>query len=435
MAGNPLVDMFRVKDLRKRILYTLGILLVYRIGSVLPIPGIDVHALKSYFDQQTNAGDSLGIVEYLNFFAGGAFKQSSIFMLGVMPYISMSIIMQLLLSVFPSLKKIQEEEGGRKKITKITRYGTILLCLLQGFASISWIRSIKVINNSFSIVMFYIVALITITAGTMFVLWMGEQITQKGVGNGVSLIIFSGIVSKMPGAFALLIEEVKVGKLNPIFILITVMLFVVIVIAVIYEQQGQRRIPINYAKRAGSNTYIPFKVNPSGVIPVIFASSITAIIPQLAKMLGKNSAGWAKFSEIFAPHSWPYLAILTLLIVFFAYFYTQVTVNPLEIARNIRENGGSIPGIRSEHMESHLKRILNRILLPGSLFLALIALIPSIIIILFQFPQQVAYLMGGTSLLIMVGVDLDTMSQIEGHLKMHHHDGLVKKGKLRSSKL
>jgi preprotein translocase subunit SecY len=333
------------------------------------------------------------------------------------------------------LKKIQEEEGGRKKITRITRYGTVLLCIIQGFASITWIKSIGVINTSFSTVMFYVVALISITAGTMFVLWMGEQITQKGVGNGVSLIIFTGIVSKMPNAFSLLIEEVKADNLNPIFILITIMLFVVVVIAVIYEQQGQRRIPINYAKRAGANTYIPFKVNPSGVIPVIFASSITAIIPQLAKMLGNKSAGWAKFAEIFAPHSLPYLIVLTLLIVFFAYFYTQVTVNPLEIAKNIRENGGSIPGIRSEHMESHLTRILNRILLPGSLFLALIALIPSLIIILFQFPQQVAYLMGGTSLLIMVGVDLDTMSQIEGHLKMHHHDGLVKKGKLRSSKL
>ncbi|QEN05176.1 preprotein translocase subunit SecY [Thiospirochaeta perfilievii] len=435
MAGNPLVDMFRVKDLRKRILYTLGILLVYRLGSVLPIPGIDVHALKNYFEQQANTGTSLGLVEYLNFFAGGAFKQSSIFMLGVMPYITMSIVMQLLLIVFPSLKKIQEEEGGRKKITKITRYGTVALCLVQGFASITWIKSIDVINRSFSTGMFYVVALITITTGTMFVLWMGEQITQKGVGNGVSLIIFSGIVSKMPNAFSLLIDEVRSGNLNPIFILITVMLFVVVIIAVIYEQQGQRRIPINYAKRAGANTYIPFKVNPSGVIPVIFASSITAIIPQLAKMLGNKSAGWAKFAEIFAPHSFPYLIVLTLLIVFFAYFYTQVTVNPLEIAKNIRENGGSIPGIRSEHMESHLTRILNRILLPGSLFLALIALIPSLIIILFQFPQQVAYLMGGTSLLIMVGVDLDTMSQIEGHLKMHHHDGLVKKGKLRSSKL
>jgi preprotein translocase subunit SecY len=239
----------------------------------------------------------------------------------------------------------------------------------------------------------------------------------------------------MPGAIAILVDEVRAGRLNPIFVLINMMLFVVIVIAVIYEQQGQRRIPINYAKRAGANTYIPFKINPSGVIPVIFASSITAILPQLARMLGNNNATWARIGEFFAPHSLPYLVILTLLIVFFAYFYTQVTVNPLEIAKNIRENGGSIPGIRSEHMESHLNRILNRILLPGSLFLALIALIPSLIILMFNFPQQVAYLMGGTSLLILVGVDLDTMSQIEGHLKMHHHDGLVKKGKLRSSKL
>lgn len=441
MAGNPLVDMFRVKDLRKRILYTLGMLLILRLGSVLPIPGIDVHALKAYFDTQAATGTGLGITDYLNMFAGGAFKNFSILMLGVMPYISMSIIMQLLVIVFPALKKVQEEEGGRKKIVKFTRYGTVVLALVQALAATQYAYSIEVVNPAITEWQYRVIAMITVTAGTMFLMWMGEQITQKGVGNGVSLIIFSGIVAQMPGAFNTLIGEVRVGRLNPIFLLITVILFIAVVIAVIYEQQGQRKIPITYAKRVAGgmggsqNTYIPFKINPSGVIPVIFASSIVAFLSQIGSYLGKTSEGWSKFGEVFAPHGAVYLTVYTILIIFFAYFYTQVTLNPLEIAKNIRENGGSIPGVRSENMESHLTRILNRILLPGSLFLALIALIPSIIINLFGFPQSVAYLMGGTSLLIMVGVDLDTMSQIEGHLKMHHHDGLVKKGKLRSSRL
>jgi preprotein translocase subunit SecY len=246
----------------------------------------------------------------------------------------------------------------------------------------------------------------------------------------------------MPGAFSLLGKEIRNGNLNPVFVIFALLMFVGIIMLVIYEQQGQRKIPVNYAKRivgrriyGAQNTYIPIKINPSGVIPVIFASSILTFPLQIAGTLGSSSKAWSQVASWLRPNGGPYLVLYTLLIVFFAYFYTQVSMNPIEIARQIRENGGSIPGIRSENMEEYLTKILNRIVLPGSMFLALIALIPSFIVNLFGFPQQVAYLMGGTSLLIMVGVDLDTMSQIEGHLKMHHHDGLVKRGKLKTRNL
>lgn len=443
MANNPLVDIFRIRDLRKRVLFTLGMLIVHRIGSVIPIPGIDVNALKLYFTAQAGAGAGLGIVDYLDFFAGGAFKNFSIFMLGIMPYISTSIIMQLLLLVFPRLKKISEEDGGRKKIQRFTRYGTVLVCLVQSWALTGYARRIPdAINPALSGWRFIMIAIMTVTAGTVLLMWIGEQINARGIGNGISLLIFTGIVARMPGAISILIQEVRADNINEIFVIIALLVFVVVVVLVIYEQQGQRKIPVHYAKRIvgrkmyqGRNAYIPFKINPSGVIPVIFASSILTFPLQIASGLGASSAGWARVANFLRPNGGPYLVLYTILIVFFAYFYTQVSLNPMEIAKQIRENGGSIPGIRSENMEGYLTRILNRIVLPGSLFLALIALIPSFIVNLFGFPQQVAFLMGGTSLLIMVGVDLDTMSQIEGHLKMHHHEGLTKGGRLRSRNL
>ncbi len=443
MAGNPLYDMFKIKELRSKIFFTLGMLIVFRLGAVLPIPGIDASALRIYFLNQSSSGSSMGITEYLDFFAGGAFKNFSIFMLGIMPYISMSIIMQLLLLVFPKLKKISEEEGGKKKIQKLIRYGTVVVCIIQSYAVTVYAARIPdAIIPNMEGWRYTVVAMLTVTTGTMFLMWIGEQINAKGIGNGISLLIFAGIVARMPGAFSILGKEIRSGNLNPVFVIFALLMFVGIIMLVIYEQQGQRKIPVNYAKRivgrkiyGAQNTYIPIKINPSGVIPVIFASSILTFPLQIAGTLGSSSKFWSQFASWLRPNGGPYLILYALLIIFFAYFYTQVSMNPVEIARQIRENGGSIPGIRSENMEEYLTRVLNRIVLPGSIFLALIALIPSFIINLFGFPQQVAYLMGGTSLLIMVGVDLDTMSQIEGHLKMHHHDGLVKRGKLRSRNL
>jgi len=438
MAGNALTDIFRVKELRERILYTLLWLSLFRLGAYLPIPGINASALQSYFSTQ---GGGNGVTDYLNFFSGGAFKNFSLFMLGVMPYISMQIIMQLLLIVFPKMKKISEEEGGRKKIALWTRVGSIFVCFIQGYSVTVWADRIPdaIIMGK---TLYTIVAILTVTAGSMFLVWVGEQITKRGIGNGVSLIIFAGIVARLPNAMYELVKRIQRDELNAIYAIVVLAMFVAVVALVVYEQQGQRKIPVNYAKRVvgrrmygAQNTYIPFKINPSGVIPVIFASSILTFPLQIANSLGVNSKWLRDFSYWLRPSGFWYNFLYVAFIIFFAYFYTQVTLNPHEIAKNIRENGGSIPGIRSEKMEEHLTRILNRIILPGSLYLGIIALIPTLVQSMFNFPSELAYLLGGTSLLILVGVDLDTMAQVEALLKMHHHDGLSRKGHIHARNL
>jgi preprotein translocase subunit SecY len=441
MASNALLDVFRVKDLRERIFFTVAMLAVFRIGAAIPIPGINVNALQLYFTAQQTTGGGIGVTDYLNFFSGGAFKNFSIFMLGIMPYISTSIIIQLMMIVFPKLKKISQEEGGRKKIQRYTRYGTALVCLIQSYTVTVYADSIP---DAITLpkLPYTLIAMLTVTTGTVFLVWIGEQINQRGVGNGISLLIFAGIVARMPNAFYTLLQKIQTQELNPVLVLLVLIMFVAVVTLVIYEQRGQRKIPVHYAKRVvgrrmygAQNTYIPFKINPSGVIPVIFASVMMSFPLQIAQNLGSRVRWLSDFASWLSPGGIPYVIVYTLLIIFFAYFYTQVTLNPMEISKQIRENGGSIPGIRTEKMEEYLTRILSRIILPGSLFLAFIAIIPTIIQSLFNFPPQVAYLLGGTSLLIMVGVDLDTMSQIEGHLRMHHHEGLVKKGKIRARNL
>ena len=441
MASNALIDVFRIKDLRDRIFFTFFVLMIFRLGVALPIPGINVNALKLYFMTQESSSSAIGLTDYIDFFAGGAFKNFSIFMLGIMPYISTSIIMQLLVMVFPKLKKISEEEGGRKKIQRYTRIGTVFVCLIQSYTVTIYANQIPdaiAINR----LAYSIIAMLTVTTGTVFLMWMGEQITQRGVGNGISLLIFAGIVARMPNAFITLFRLVSRGELNPVSVIIVLGMFVGVIALVIYEQQGQRKIPVHYAKRivgrrmyGAQNTYIPFKINPSGVIPVIFASSVLTFPIQIAQSLGPNVRWLSDLSYFLRPGGVAYIVVYALLIIFFAYFYTQVSLNPVEIAKQIRENGGSIPGIRSDKMEEYLSRILSRIILPGALFLTFIAIIPTIVQQVFDFPLQVAMLLGGTSLLILVGVDLDTMSQIEGHLRMHHHDGLTKKGRIRSRNL
>ena len=439
MARNALLDVFSIKDLRQRIFFTLGVLAIFRLGATIPIPGINVTALQAFFLTQDAAGVS--IEGYLDFFSGGAFTNFSIFMLGIMPYISMQIIMQLLVLVFPTLKRISEEDGGRKKIQRYTRYGTIVVCLIQSFAVTFYADSIP---NAITIPrgLYTVVSMLTVTTGTVFLVWLGEQINQRGIGNGISLLIFAGIVARMPGAVWTLIQEIQRGDLNPVFVLLVFGIFIAVVALVIYEQQGQRKIPVHYAKRVvgrkmygAQNTYVPFKINPSGVIPVIFASSVIFFPLQIAQSLGPGIGWLQRFATWLQPPGVPYITLYSGLIIFFAYFYTQVTLNPIEISKNIREHGGSIPGIRSEKMEEYFTRTLNRIILPGAIFLAFIALIPEIVAPLFGFPREVAFLMGGTSLLILVRVDLDLMSQIEGQLRMHHHEGLTKKGRIRSRNL
>ena len=434
MANNPIVNMFKVKEIRSRIFFTFIVLAVYRLGSVLTIPGIN-----PYFESLTRGN---AFVDYMDFFAGGAFSNFSVFMLGVMPYISTQIIMQLALIIFPSLKRIAQEDGGQKKVQKWTRVGTVFVCLIQSMAVTVYATSIPgavVISSS---VLFKIIAMITVTTGTMVTIWLGEQITARGIGNGISMLIFAGIVARLPSAVWELGRMVKSGDLNIVFVIVVIFMFAGIVALVVYEQQGQRKIPVHYAKRVvgrkmygGQSTYIPFKINPSGVLPVIFASSFLTFPLQIATSLGPNVRWLNNLATFLDPVGLWYNVFLVLLIVFFAYFYTQVTLNPTEIAKNVRENGGSIPGIRTDKMEEYMQKVLNRLVLPGSLYLAVIAVLPTIIQNLFGFPQSISMLMGGTSLLILVGVDLDTMSQVEALMKMHHQDGLVKKGKLRSRNL
>jgi preprotein translocase, secY subunit len=439
MANNAFVNVFRIKELRDRILFTIGILIVFRLGSVLTIPGIDPHALSAYFQSQVRGN---AFVDYMDFFVGGAFSNFSVFMLGVMPYISTQILMQLALFVFPSLKKIAEDDGGRKKIQIWTRILTVFVALIQSYALTFYAYMIPgaiVLQSRF---MYIFVSMLTVTTGTMITVWLGEQITARGIGNGISMIIFAGIIVRLPHAVSQMIRLVRLGELNLVFVVIALIMFVGIIVLVVYEQQGQRKIPVHYAKRVvgrkmygGQNTYIPFKINPSGVIPIIFASSFLTFPISIATTIGPNVRWLNSLAQFLRPNGVWYNIFYSILIVFFAYFYTQISLNPTEIAKQIRENGGSIPGIRTDKTEEYLQRILNRLILPGSLYLALIAVLPTVIQTIFGFPQSISMLMGGTSLLILVGVDLDTMSQIEAQLKMHHHEGLVKRGKLRSRNL
>ena len=438
MANNVVANMFKIKDLRSRIFFTIIVLAVFRLGSVLTIPGIDPRALTMYFRQ----GQGNAFADHMDFFVGGAFSNFSVFMLGVMPYISTQILMQLAMIIFPRLKKIAEEDGGRKKIQVWTRIITVFVALLQSSAVGTWARAIPgavVISSPF---LQLFITMVTVTTGTMITVWMGEQITARGIGNGISMLIFAGIVARLPQAVWELIKLVSNNELNLVFVIIAFAMFVGIIALVVYEQQGQRKIPVHYAKRVigrkmygGQNTYIPFKINPSGVIPIIFASSFLTFPLMLSQMWGSNVSWLAAVARFLRSDGWGYNILYVVLIVFFAYFYTQVALNPTEIAKQIRENGGSIPGIRTDKTEEYLQKILNRLILPGSLYLAAIAVLPTVIQWAFSFPRNISMLMGGTSLLILVGVDLDTMSQVEALLKMHHHDGLLKKGKIRSRNL
>jgi preprotein translocase subunit SecY len=319
--ANPLVDIFRTKELRDRILFTIGILVIYRLGTVLPVPGVSVAALKLHYDALGSSG-SLGIEDFLDFFAGGAFKNFSIFMLTIMPYISMSIIMQLLTIVFPKLKKIQEEEGGKKKINRWTRYGTVVVCIIQSYTVTIYANSIPeaIMISKLS---FTLLSMLTITAGTMFLMWLGDQITRRGIGNGISMIIFAGIVARIPGAFWTLIQQVNQRMLNPVYVIIVLALWVIVIALVIMEQQGQRKIPVHYAKRVigrrmygAQNTYLPFKVNPSGVIPVIFASSVLIFPVQIAQNLGAKIEWLSRFAAWLRPNGVWYEIFYAILIIF-----------------------------------------------------------------------------------------------------------------------
>lgn len=434
-----LLNIFKVPDLRKKVLFTMGILIIYRIGAHIPTPGIDITALKAYFDQ--HAG---GLLNMVDMFSGGALKRFTVFALGIMPYISASIILQLLTVVIPALEKLSKEgDLGRKKINQYTRYLTVVICMFQSYALSAWMKSMYAPNGAPVVpnptLAFTLITVLTITTGTILLMWFGEQITERGIGNGISLLIFAGIVARFPFAVGELLLKVKLGEFNAVFLMVVAGLFVGIVAFIIYIEQGQRRLPVQYAQRivgrkvyGAQTTHIPLKINPAGVMPIIFASAIILFPAQIAQFIGQKLPIFNKIALMLSPDTVLYLSIYGILIVFFTYFYTAITFNPKDLSENLRKFGGFIPGIRpGDNTTKYIEKVLNRIVLPGSFFLAFVAIIPSLIQIWLKIPSSLAYMMGGTSMLISIGVALDTMKQIESHLIMRHYDGFLKKGKLK----
>jgi preprotein translocase subunit SecY len=423
----------RIPELRRRVLFTLAMLAVYRLGVAIPTPGIDGKALADFFDQARNT-----VFGLVNLFSGGALERFSIFALGIMPYISASIILQLLTVVIPHLERLSKEgEVGRRKITQYTRYGTVLLATVQGLFISVGIERITTPGGAPVVLVpgwpFRIMTVMTLTCGTIFVMWLGEQISERGIGNGISLIIFAGIVAALPSAAATTYEFFREGEIGILTIALLVALMVAVVGFIIFMERGQRRIPVQYAKRVvgrrmygGQSSYIPLKVNTSGVIPPIFASSLL-VFP--ATITGFVTHPWAKVvSNYLMPGSWMYEALYVALIIFFCYFYTAVTFNTSDVADNLKKFGGYIPGIRpGPRTAEYIDRILSRITLGGALYVALVCVLPSILIQRFNVP----FYFGGTALLIVVGVALDTMAQIETHMLTRSYEGFMKRGRLR----
>jgi preprotein translocase subunit SecY len=433
-------SIFHIPDLKKRILFTLAILIVDRIGGHIPVPGINGKALFQFF-QQMGGG---GIFSLYDMFAGGALSQATVFALGIMPYISASIILQLLGAVIPYFQKLQKEgEEGRKKITQYTRYGTVLIAALQAYGLAVFLESIGTTASGQMVVpnpgfMFRIMTMITMASGSVLIMWLGEQITERGIGNGISLIIFTGIIARFPNAIATEIDQVIGGNraiLTEIFLLA---LMVVTVAAVVLLTQGMRKIPVQYAKRVigrkvygGQSTHIPLRVNTAGVMPIIFAQSIM-FVPGTIKTFFPGSEFVNTLSSYFEYTSVIYWLIYGSMIVFFTYFYTAIAFNPVDVADNMKKYGGFIPGVRpGKKTADFIDNILTRITLPGSIFLAIVAIFPYFITKFTNVSFTFASFFGGTSLLIIVGVALDTLQQIESHLLMRHYDGFLKGSKLR----
>ncbi len=427
-------SIFKIPELRRRILITLGLLIVFRLGCYVPVPGIDGSALAEALGRMQ--GTLLGLYDM---FAGGAFSRATVFALGIMPYISSSIIMQLLTAVIPYFEKLQKEgEEGRRKITQYTRYGTVVLAILQGYGIAAYLERMPmatvrpiVPDPGFG---FRIMTVITLTAGTVFLMWLGEKITEKGIGNGISLIIFTGIIARYPNDILRTIDAMRTGQMNFFTVVLLALVMVFIIAAVIVMTQGMRKIPVQYAKRVvgrkiygGHSTHIPLRVNTAGVIPIIFAQAILMFPTSIATWFGR--AAIADVVNVYmSPASLLYNFLYAVIIVFFAYFYTAIVFNPQDLADNMQKYGGFIPGIRpGKRTAEYIDRVLTRITLPGAIFLAFIAILPSIFIYKFNAP----FVFGGTGLLIVVGVALDTLQQIESHLLMRHYEGFLKRGRLR----
>jgi preprotein translocase subunit SecY len=456
-------NIFAIPDLRKRIMFTLAILAVYRLGSHVPTPGIDPQALQEFFTSM-----QAGVLGFLNLFSGGALGRLSVFALGIMPYISASIILQLLTVVWPYLEKLSKEgELGRRKITQYTRYGTILLSVIQSLGMAFWIRSQAApggaplvpaaVQDALWGVGFPVMTVLTLTAGTVFIMWLGEQISERGIGNGISLIIFAGIVVNLPGATFGLFEDIRTGERGIFGLIILVGFMIAVTAFVVFMERAQRRIPVQYAKRVvgrkvygGSSTYLPLRVNTAGVIPVIFASSVLVFPQTIAGMI---QAPWAqRVAQQIGMGEPIYYLMLVVAIIFFSFFYTSIVFNPVDVSDNMRKYGGFIPGIRpGKKTADYIDRVLTRITAVGSIYLAAVCVLPEFLITGFHVAQipffgatldqalptwfttglGYQFYFGGTSLLIIVGVAMDTLQQIESQLVMRHYDGFMKGTRLR----
>jgi preprotein translocase subunit SecY len=428
-------NIFKIEELRTRLLYTAALLIIVRLGSHITLPGVDAILLaRAEANQATNT-----LFGLYDLFVGGAFKNAAIFALGIMPYISSSIIIQLLGAVVPYFQKLSKEgEEGRKKLTQLTRYGTVLVAALQGWGVSVRLASLQlegqpIVPAQLSGIGFTVATVIFLTSGTIFLMWLGEQITERGIGNGISLIIFIGIIARFPHS---IVDQFRVSQ-NIIIGLIMVAAMVAIVAGVVLITQGTRRIPVQYAKRVvgrkvygGVTQYIPLRVNTAGVMPIIFAQSIM-FIPQTILTFFPESDFMQAMAGYFDYTSLTYSFVYGLLIVFFTYFYTAIAFNPKDVAENMQKQGGFIPGIRpGKHTSDFIDNILTRITLPGSIFLAIVAILPTFVARMGVTPSFSQFF-GGTSLLIMVGVALDTLQQLESHLLMRHYDGFMKSGKLK----
>ena len=430
MITSGVQNIFKIPELKRRILYTLALLSVYRIGAFVPTPGIDTVALASFFARAQ--GTLLGLFDM---FSGGALERLSVFALGIMPYISASIILQLLTVVIPHLERLSKEgEQGRKKITQYTRYGTVILSIIQGFGISVGLESMTspggapvVIHPGWG---FRLMTVLTLTAGTAFIMWLGEQITERGIGNGISLIIFAGIVARMPAAIGNTFRLMSTGEMGVFSVVLLLVLMVMVVAFIVFVEQGQRRIPVQYAKRVvgrrmygGQSTHLPLKINTSGVIPPIFASSIIMFPATIASFI---KVPWMQsIAQAMQPGNIIYELLFVGFIFFFCYFYTAVTFNPVDVADNMKKHGGYIPGIRpGRRTADYIDRVLTRITLGGAIYVSAVCVLPSVLIAQFNVP----FYFGGTALLIVVGVAIDTVAQIESHMLTRHYEGFLKKG-------
>jgi preprotein translocase subunit SecY len=466
-ALQSFANIFNVPDLRKRVLFTFLMLAVYRLGAHVPTPGVDPQAIDEFF--KAAAGSIFG---FLDIFSGGALRRLSVFALGIMPYISASIILQLLTVVWPYLEKLSKEgEMGRKKITQYTRYGTVFLSFIQATGISLWLEK-QTTPGGAPLVHdpgwgFRLITILTLTTGTIFIMWLGEQITERGVGNGISLIIFAGIVVSLPSAIFTLFRQIREGTINLLTLIFILIFMVAIVALIVFVERAQRRIPVQYAKRVvgrrvygGQNTYLPLRVNTGGVIPIIFAISILALPAYLAQLTGPESmllglpvGGWMQSVATALSQGHPlYVLLYTAGILFFCYFYTSIVFNPSDTADNMRKYGGFIPGIRpGKRTADYIDDVLSRLTIIGALYLTFVALLPDFLSSGFKFqalpwigPQLETMLpafftqgfgfnfyFGGTSLLIVVGVAMDTVNQVESKLVEHHYSGFLKKSRIR----